>query len=356
MLRISKYLLETQTLGSNQVICLQMGVYDEGPRNTITDVKGIKVATVDPWRYMKEHHELNGVTFISIPSVTTRSVPAGGFILNGIGEMIGLTQVMECGWLESPIALTNTASLGDVYSSLFTQLATAKRVRQGDLIIPVVGETDNSFLSVVPHELYIDLKALYAYPPTYDKLVTDFKQGATGGGYGMMTFGFSGGTGSASRVVTIAGNTYTVGVLTQSNFGELEDLYLQGKAIGLELSRAKKKSKKKRKSSGSAIVVVATDAPLLPGDLTRLAKRAALGLGRAGSYAATDSGEIIIAFSVNRSLDGVDNEVLDNLFAMTMEATEESVFQAVFHATAIKGRNGHVAEAIPHPAIAQLLS
>jgi L-aminopeptidase/D-esterase-like protein len=332
---------------------LSIGYYPEGKRNLITDVPGVYVGLVNPTQQQQNNYILDGITIIDIHNVVTNPVPAGGFILNGIGEVIGLKQVMECGFMDTPIALTSTTRLGDVYNAMFRwlHLIYPDRVEAEDLIIPVVGETDNSFLSAGFDFKCMEQDAignLYSHPDIIRncKCSKSFYQGSVGGGLGMMTYGFSGGTGSASRKLSVGKSCYYIGVLTQSNFGELRDFTVNGKNIGCSCVISTLCSCR-LKPAGSAIVVVATNAPLLPTDLTRIAKRAALGLGKAGSRANTGSGEIIIAFSTSRSLAGVNDQILDDLFSMTIEATEESVLQAVFNSNQITGKTNRKPAEIP---------
>ncbi|MBN2050557.1 MAG: P1 family peptidase [Spirochaetales bacterium] len=353
---------------------ISIGRYETGPFNALTDVKGIKVG------HVTHHYDTilpstgeqtsirTGVTAIlpATGGVFDKHLVAGGFVLNGIGEMTGLTQVMEWGWLETPILLTNTLSVGTVHSGVVAWMA--KRYKLGietDVIIPVIGETDDSFLNdvriraVTPGDVAKAIGAAQAGP---------VQQGSVGAGTGMTTFDFAGGIGSSSRVLPEDQGGYTLGVLVLSNFGHMHSLTIEGARPGKYLDRMFPKEGRRQYSYGSVIVVVATDAPLLPNQLSRLSKRAALGLGRTGSCAASTSGEIIIAFSTaNRLLRKekahqkhlvmkyISDAHISPMYEAVIEATEESVVNAIFYSKGINGRNGHNSPPVPAEVVLDIL-
>ncbi|MCK4516289.1 MAG: P1 family peptidase, partial [Spirochaetaceae bacterium] len=310
-----------------------------------------------------------GVTAIlpATGDIFERHLVAGGFVLNGIGEMMGLTQVLEWGWLETPILLTNTLSVGDVHAGVVSHMN--ERYGLGiktDVVIPVVGETDDSFLNdvrlraVTGDDVRLAIKGAQTGP---------VEQGSVGAGTGMTTFDFAGGIGSASRVVSVGSGDSALGVLVLSNFGKMRNLTIEGACIGKTLDGILPKEGRREYSYGSIIVVLATDAPLLPNQLSRIAKRAALGLGRTGSYAASTSGEIIIAFSTgNRLVRRERNETrhlsmrfisdtnINPLYEAAIEATEEAVLNAIFCSSGVIGRQGHASPPIPADEVRKILS
>jgi len=280
--------------------------------------------------------------------------------------MTGLTQALEWGWIETPILLTNTLPVGTVHSGVLSWMA--KQYKMGietDVIIPVIGETDDSFLNdvriqaITPDDVTRAIRSANAGP---------VHQGSVGAGTGMTTFDFAGGIGTSSRILPETEGGYTVGVLVLSNFGKMPSLTIEGARPGKILDAMYPKEGRRKYSYGSAIVVVATDAPLLPNQLSRLAKRAAQGLGRTGSYAASTSGEIIIAFSTGNRLlrqekaaqryltmKFISDININPLYEAVIETTEEAVLNAIFYSEGIKGRNGHQSPALPVETVIRIL-
>ncbi len=355
---------------------LTVGNYPTGKYNAITDVYGVRVGhttIVEDGIKVPGKKELSsvrtGVTTVlpAIDSLLDRLFVAGGFVLNGIGEITGLTQVMEWGWLETPILLTNTMSIGQVHSGVISHLISKYPGigSDSDVIIPVIGETDDSFLNDVRISRISEQDVIKAFESARSGYV---KQGSVGAGTGMTTFDFAGGIGSSSRVLPPEDGGFTIGVLVLSNFGKMRNLTIDGAVVGRELDTLFPKEGRREYSYGSVIVVVATDAPLLHSQLNRLAKRAALGLGRVGSYAASTSGEIIIAFSVGNKLyrkernkskyQGIrfiNDAYINPLYETVIEATEEAVINAIFYSAGVKGRNGHCSPAVPYEEIIRIL-
>lgn len=354
---------------------IRIGRMQPGVFNSITDVKGVRVGHLTR---IEDNVQVPGLPETSsIRAGVTAILPAGrayskrlvagGFILNGVGEMLGLTQVMEWGWLESPILLTNSHSVGKVHAGVVEHMC--KKYpdlgTESDVVIPVVGETDDSFLNDVRIGTCTVQDTIRAIEAATNGPVV---QGSVGAGAGMMTCDFAGGIGSSSRTFCLAEGTFTVGVLVLSNFGKMRNLTVDGRVVGRDLDTIHSREGRRMQSEGSIIVVIATDVPLLSSQLGRVAKRAAMGLGRVGSYAASTSGEIIIAFSTaNRTprpsaisdkfikLKCISDAHINDVYEAVIEATEESVLNAIFCSNGMSGRKGRWAPAIPHEeVIAQL--
>lgn len=325
---------------------IEIGSLPTGPHNTITDVPGLRVGHVT----IAEH--CTGVTAIvpdSLPSMFHHPMAAGTAVLNGAGELTGSLTVREWGTLETPVVLTATMSVGMAYQGVVE--ATLREVADAvdDVVIPVIGECDDSWLShpasmaVRPHHVG------EAFANAVDGL---FDGGAVGAGSGMTCLGWKGGIGTASRVV----DGHVLGVLVMTNFGALERLCVSGSPVGRRFAE-RGRSGEREAPDGSCIVVIATDAPILPAQCERVARRAGLGLARTGSVATHGSGEIFLAFSTGcRFLRGgsgrVSHEVLSDadlngLFEAAVDATEEAVLDSLFRATTTTGRHGRVAEALP---------
>ncbi|HLK44681.1 MAG TPA: P1 family peptidase [Acidimicrobiales bacterium] len=298
-----------------------IGSLAPGPRNSIADV-GVRVGHVTV--------EVTGVTALVPPSLP---LPAGTATLNGAGELTGAHEIREWGLLETPVYLTSTHAVGRVYDGA-VQLAIASDPRVGvdDVVIPVVGECDDSWLSDarIPHVQAADVAV------AVERASLEFATGAVGAGTGMSCFGWKGGIGTSSRRV----GPHTVGVLLLTNFGVPEQLRIDGVPASVVPPEYR------AKPAGSCIGVVATDAPLAPQDLERLARRVGLGLARAGSVAHNGSGEIFVAFATSdaRTLRG---RALDGLFQATVDASEEAVLDSLWAAVDTTGREGRTAYALP---------
>jgi L-aminopeptidase/D-esterase-like protein len=237
--------------------------------------------------------------------------------------------------------------------------------RKLSVVIPLIGETDDSFLNDVRLASNTPENAIEAIRNATDGPV---QQGSVGGGTGMISFDFAGGIGSASRVLTRRKGGYTVGVLVQSNFGKMRNLTVEGQVVGKELDDLYPRDGRRLMDRGSVIVIVATDAPLLSTQLDRVAKRAALGLGRVGSYASSTSGEIVFAFSTGNkasreakektrhlNLTFVTDEHVNPLYEATVEATEEAVLNAMFCSAGQNGRSGRRAPPVPTDAVLEII-
>src|SRR6478672_9997527 len=306
-----------------------IGTLEPGPRNSIADV-GVIVGHVTV--------ERTGVTAIVPPSLP---LPAGTAVLNGAGELTGSLEIREWGILETPVYLTSTHAVGRVYDgAVRVALAADPRVGVDDVVIPVVGECDDSWLSDarVAHVRAEDVAVAVS------DASADFEQGAVGAGAGMSCFGWKGGIGSSSR----RAGGHTVGVLLLTNFGTHEQLRVDGVPVGQSLG-----SPVDRKPGGSCIAVVATDAPLAPPQLERLARRAGLGLARTGSVAHHGSGEIFVAFATASERSFPDRE-LDPLFQAAVDATEEAVLCSLWAAVDTTGREGRLVRALPREKVVEL--
>lgn len=366
----TKIVLSRDTARTKGIV---IGRFQTGKLNSITDIKGIRVGhftrfedNVDIPGSRDTSSVRTGVTAI-IPAkdIYQRRMIAGGFVLNGVGEMAGLTQVMEWGLLETPILLTNSMSVGKVHDGVvnYMQKIYPDLGVRSDVVLPVVGETDDSFLNDVRVGINRAGDAISAIESAKGGKI---QQGSVGAGTGMITCDFAGGIGTSSRIVPLQEGGFTVGVLVLSNFGKMKNLTIDGKVVGRELDREMPEDMRRKVNYGSIIVVVATDAPLNSSQLNRLSKRAALGLGRAGSYAGYTSGEIIIAFSTSNRIPRisgnrfltirfVSDEHIDPLYEATVEATEEAIINAIFCSSGMNGRNGRQAPAIDQEKVKNIL-
>ena len=308
-----------------------IGTLEPGPRNSIADA-GVTVGHVTV--------ERTGVTAV-VPPVLP--VPAGTAVLNGAGELTGSLEIREWGRLDTPVYLTSTHAVGRVYDgAVSVAMAADPRVGVDDVVIPVVGECDDSWLS--------DARIKHVQPEDVARAVgdaaADFEQGAVGAGAGMSCFDWKGGIGSSSR----RAGEHTVGVLLLTNFGSSEQLRVDGVPVGRLLDERPDEA---AAPGGSCIAVLATDAPLTPPQLERLARRAGLGLARAGSVAHHGSGEIFVAFATSTERSFPDRE-LDPLFQAAVDATEEAVLCSLWAAVDTSGREGRLVRALPREKVLEL--
>ena len=348
-----------------------IGRFPAGPDNAITDVPGVRVGHTtlhsgEGPLVVGKGPVRTGVTAILPPDpIFAERVVAGSFVLNGAGEVSGLTQVTEWGLLETPVLLTSTMSVGKV-SDATVKWMTRRFPGIGtdyDVIIPLVGECDDSWLndSVGRH-----VRSEHVYRAIEQACAGPVPEGSVGAGTGMVTCDFKAGIGTSSRRVTIDRATYTLGILVQSNFGVMRALRVNGAPVGEILEPAFVTAQKRVHSAGSIICVVATDAPLLSLQLARLCKRAALGIGRVGSFAAHGSGEIVVGFSsankVPRVASGmtVKLEVLldpacDGLYEAVVECTEEAIVNSLCMADGMRGQSDHYAPGLPLDRLTEIL-
>ncbi|MBB5220784.1 L-aminopeptidase/D-esterase-like protein [Amaricoccus macauensis] len=344
---------------------------EPGPNNAITDVAGLTVgySTIIEGEGPIEVGKgpiRTGVTAILPRGRTFNPVFAGWYSLNGNGEMTGTTWVEESGFLEGPVMITNTHSVGVVRDSVVSWEADNNMMGPffRDLYwrLPVVAETWDGILN--------DINGMHVTKEhTYQALDTaasgPIAEGNVGGGTGMNLFNFKGGTGTASRKLSAEDGGYTVGVLVQGNFGTRADLIVAGVPVGREITDLMPDVSWKRDEAGSIIVVVATDAPLLPHQLKRLARRVPLGIAKTGGYGGNGSGDIFIAFSTGNpeafsrekstTMEMVSNDNMGPIFHATVDATEEAIINAMVAAETMKGRDDNVSFAIPHDRLQEAL-
>ena len=335
---------------------LRIGELEPGPAGSIADVAGVGVGHVTIARDEPDPPEGRGVARTGVTAVVPAAPetlrpqppPAGVAVLNGAGEMTGSLQVAEWGVIETPIYLTATMAVGRVYDgAVAAAVAADPAIGTEHVVIPIVAECDDSWLS---DARVVQVEASDAGAALADAARGGVAEGAVGAGTGMSCFDFKGGIGTSSRV---AGGA-TVGVLVLANFGSRRELRIDGVPVGRLLAEEPPPAGPPR-PAGSCIVVVATDAPLRAHQLERLARRAGLGLARTGSVAHHGSGEIFIAFSTARDAGAVADSGLGPLFTATVDATEEAVLNVLWSAERVVGREGRVAEALPHDEVLALL-
>jgi D-aminopeptidase len=339
---------------------IEIGRLAPGVSNAITDVRGVRVGhrTIVRGPDRDPHAIRTGVTtvFPHEGDPWREPVYAGTHILNGYGELIGINQITEWGVLMSPIVLTSSLAIGKAYDATVKWLAGRDR-GAGEQVMPVVSECDDSGLNDVLSFPLTDEDVAAALDGAVDG---DVSEGCIGAGTGMQCFDFKGGIGTASRVLSTDAGSYTVGVLVLTNFGSRLDLRIDGVRVGEQITDLMPVEH----MEGSCVVIVATDAPLLPHQLRRVAQRAGMGLARTGSTASNGSGEQMLAFSTaNRIPVRTAGPVVDvravadarpgdpwllgELFAATIEATEEAVVNALVAAETSVGRDGNTLFAMP---------
>jgi len=321
-----------------------------GPDNAITDVPGVEVG----YRTRIERGGIcTGVTalFPCGRSGADRSVFAGRFALNGNGEMTGMHWIDEAGYFTGPVAITNSHGVGTAHHGLTRWMirnVAAMRTHH-HWYMPVVAETYDGFCNDINRLHLTEADVLAALDAASAGPVA---QGNVGGGAGMCSYGFKGGTGTSSRTVLTDVGTYTVGVLVQANFGARPELQVLGVPVGALWPEEPAASVPSRGDTGSVIVLIATDAPLAPAQLRRLAKRGALGIGRTGSTGGVNSGDLMLAFSTaNRrawsgaehyhgdpvkNLAYLEDNLTDPLHQATARATEEAVINAMLAAHEVR--------------------
>lgn len=329
-----------------------------GQWNAITDVAGVEVGQVTlisgegPLR-VGHGPVRTGVTAILPRGRGGAEVPcaAGYYSLNGNGEMTGVVWIEESGELQTPITITNTHSCGVTRDATIRWLV-SRRIGTGqDWGLPVAAETYDGDLNDING---FHVTAEHTMEALDGARSGPVAMGSVGGGTGMLTYDFKAGNGSASRIVEIAGGRYTLGVFVQSNFGRREDFTVLGVPVGRHLPGGKLRGKEQ----GSVIAIVATDAPLLPHQLKRIARRVPLGLARTGTVGNNSSGDIFLAFSTAnreayaqrggvRRMEALGLGDIDALFMATVQATEEAVIDAMLMAETMTGRDGNTAVALP---------
>lgn len=343
---------------------LSIGALPTGRLNAISDVPGVRVGHHTVWRGEPGGSDpviRSGVTAVwpHDGDLFRERVYAGQSVFNGYGEMTSNIVIDEWGLIGSPIVLIDTTHIGLGYDAVVRYMAARDpEIQDIDVVIPVVAETDDGFLSdnrafgLAREDVWAALDAASDGP---------VEEGVVGAATGTQQFDFKGGIGTSSRIVEIQGSRYTVGVLLQTNYGSRHQLQIAGVPIGRQIGDLMPE----RHHEGSCIAVVATDAPLHPRQLRRLARRVDVGLARTGSVGNDGSGEIFVAFSTAnriprstpRAAHPIDVIVegqfwtqgspFDSLFEAVAEATEEGALNALFQADTVVGRNGHVLHGIP---------
>lgn len=348
---------------------------DPGKLNAITDVKGVEVghATIISGKgknVVGKGPVRTGVTAIFPRGKKFSPVYANWYSLNGNGEMTGTTWVTESGFLETPIMITNTNSVGVVRDAVLKWFVDHNWYGNEEwwYTYPVVAETYDGFLN----DIYgFHVKEEHVLEAIRDAKPGPVTEGNVGGGTGMLTLGFKGGIGTSSRVIKINGEKFVVGVLVQSNFGSKKNLTISGVPVGLELADTLSRiynaspNNRRKEGDGSIIVIVATDAPLLPHQLKRIAHRVPIGIGNVGGRGSNGSGDIFLAFSTantnafNRdrttSVRTLSNDLITPLFEATVQAVEESIVNAMIAAETMDGIHGNTAYALPHNRLVEIL-
>jgi D-aminopeptidase len=338
-----------------------------GPLNAITDVSGVEVGHCTLISGSGRLKPGKGPVRTGVTAILPRGrrdanpVFAGCFSLNGNGEMTGTTWVEESGLLSGPVAVTNTHSVGVVRDAVVAWMARQRKDLKDWWALPVVAETYDGLLN--------DINGFHVKPRHVLEALDSARsgpvpEGNVGGGTGMTCHEFKGGIGTASRKLSAQDGGYTVGVLAQCNYGLRHQLRVAGVPVGQEL-RDDLIFSKRQHESGSIIIVVATDAPLLPHQLKRVARRAAMGLARNGSVAGNGSGDLFIAFSTANpeagraeglaSLTMFPNDRMSPLFEATVQATEECIINAMVAAETLIGANGAKVVALPHDRLRDIL-
>lgn len=348
-----------------------------GAFNAITDVKGVEVgySTIISGKgenILGKGPIRTGVTAIFPRGKSKKFSPvyANWYSLNGNGEMTGTTWVTESGFLETPIMITNTNSVGEVRQAVLKWFVDTDWYNGEDwwYTYPVVAETYDGFLNDIYGFHVKEKHVLEAIENASDGKIAE---GNVGGGTGMMCLGFKGGTGTSSRVFTIKDSTYTLGAIVQSNFGAKRNLTIAGVPVGMEMKDTLRfdfngpPTSRRQEGDGSIIVIVATDVPLLPHQLKRIAQRIPLGVGIVGGRGSNGSGDIFLAFSTaneqafNRgdrtSVETMSNDLLMPVFEATVQVVEEAIINAMIAAETMEGINGNKAHAIPHDLLIDIL-
>lgn len=344
-----------------------------GKFNAITDVKGVEVgySTIisGTGKNIRGKGPVRtGVTAILPRGKNNNPVYGNWYTLNGNGEMTGTTWLTESGFLEGPVMITNTNSVGTVRDAVLKWYVKKGWYKEDFwYTYPVVGETYDGFLN----DIYgFHVKESNAYEALDSAKSGFIKEGNVGGGTGMRCLGFKGGSGTASRIIKVKDSTYTLGVFVQSNFGRKRNLIIAGVPVGKELidtlnNELKAPPSYRQEGDGSIIVVVATDAPVLPHQLKRIVQRVSLGIGLVGGQGTNGSGDIFIAFTTANptafqrtdftKVDVLSNDEINPLFEATIQATEEAIINAMVAAETMEGINGNKSYALPHKLVMDIL-
>ncbi len=343
-----------------------------GKFNAITDVRGVEVgySTIisgSGKNIRGKGPVRTGVTAILPRGRTNNPVYANWYSLNGNGEMTGTTWITESGFLEGPIMITNTNSVGVVRDAVLKWYVKTGWYKEDFwYTYPVVAETYDGFLN----DIYgFHVKEENAWEALDSAKSGFIKEGNVGGGTGMMCLGFKGGSGTSSRIVEVGDSVYTLGVFVQANFGRKRNLTIAGVPVGEALidtlNNEFKAPPSYQPGDGSIIVVVATDAPVLPHQLKRIVQRISLGIGQVGGQGTNGSGDIFIAFSTANpsafqrenftKVDELPNDMINPLFEATIQATAEAIINAMVAAETMEGINGNKSYGLPHKLVIDVL-
>lgn len=340
---------------------IEVGTMNTGRLNAITDVPGVRVGQVG---LRRGNDVRTGVTVVLPHSgnLFREKVPAAIYCFNAFGKLAGYTQVEELGNIETPVVLTNTLSVATCVTAVIRYTLNRRGNEDVRSVNPVVGETNDGYLN--------DIRGLHVREGDVFRAISGASsgpvdEGSVGAGTGTAAFGFKGGIGTASRMTPpINGTGHTVGVLVQSNFGRR--LTINGVPFRREMTPKGHKNGEAIGDQGSCMIVIATDAPLSPRNLKRLAKRSFVGMGRTTSVMTNGSGDYAIAFTTAYRVhhggsgrvkvpDLVGNDAMTILFQAVEEATQEAIYNSLFMATTTRGYRGHVREAIPLDTVVSLM-
>ncbi len=324
--------------------------------NSITDVDGVQVGYTT---LIEGESVRTGVTAILPRPASKIDIPvfAGSHSLNGNGELTGTIWIEEAGRCDGPITITNTHSCGVARDASIMWMVENLN-RTGQWALPVAGETYDGYLNDI-NGFHVKNEHVFAALDCADSGAIE--EGSVGGGTGMICYGYKGGSGTSSRIVKVAGTEITVGAFVQANFGRADQLTIAGVPVGRILNQQADNDER-----GSIIGVVATDAPLLPHQLKRLARRISLGVGRSGSISGHGSGDIFLAFSTANEdahhdedrlavADFLPNSRLDVLFEAVIQSIDEAIMNALFANDTMRGKNGSVIYGLPHDRVLSLL-
>tara|TARA_B100001029_G_C15054773_1_gene453501 strand:+ start:1009 stop:2076 length:1068 start_codon:yes stop_codon:yes gene_type:complete len=342
-----------------------------GKFNSITDIDDVEVghSTIidgDGSLVVGEGPIRTGVTVIFPRGKSNAHLPvfAAHDVLNGNGEMTGTIWVEESGFLETPIAITNTHSVGIVRDTLIKWITNNPKFNDSKFSLPLIAETYDGVLNDINGH---HVQEQHIFEAISNSNQSSILEGNVGGGTGMICHQFKGGIGTSSREIKINNNTYTVGTLVQANYGKREDLTINGISVGEQLNdQLPEINTQYTPGDGSIIVIVATNAPLLPNQLKRLAKRASLGIGKVGGIGSNGSGDIFLAFSTSNlnafdrknitNVQMISNDTIDPLLRGVVESTEESIVNAMFAANTMSGINNNTVYELPINKLKKIIS
>lgn len=334
----------------------EVGFLSSGPLRSIADVHGVTVGHITK---IAGSETRTGVTVIDpgVPDLFKKKIPAAFYAGNGTGKVVGTAQIEELGTLEAPIALTTTLSVGTVMQGMVNLIISKEELEKEQSINTFVGECNDGILNNIHKNSISENDVRLAY----ENRKKDFEVGSVGAGTGTRAFSWKGGVGTASRLVFLNGKKYAFGALVQTNYGGA--LEILGVPVGKLLSKTDYREVVPD-TDGSCMMILATDAPMTSRQLRRLAKRAFMGLAKTGTVMRTASGDFVLAFSSSRAgLEGsgvpgecLDDAALNGPFLAVAEAVEEAVYDAIFAAETMEGRDGNVLEAIPKEQVVKLLT